>query len=262
MERIGDVLASAKKPFDVIVAFLGFNKQMEAGYRRDYPGKVHHVEFDDVMPLGWMNSRFFTVDRAFYEANEVDLDCLYNDLADDFSKAVMVSFIEQRISGDFCYSEGMVSCLHDKYFEPCIISKDSHLALFDCGAYNGEDTKNFFERYGDDLKAFVVEPDEGNMKMAKENLAAFNDRIVFVDKVVADSETTMAFRSGNGTSSGLADDVESKVASTTIDSLIIMFAFFLIALLLSFFSKNYNSCCYYCNNSCYNNYCNYYCLCI
>lgn len=219
VERIGDVLASAKKPYDIIVTFAGFNKRMEAGYRRDYPGKVHHVEFDDVVSHSWMKSCIFTVDRAFYEIHESDLDRLYNDLCDDFSRKVMISFIEQRISGDYSYSEGMVSCPHDKYFEPCIIFKDNHLVLFDCGAYNGEDTRIFFERYGDDLKAFVVEPDEGNMKMAKENLAAFNDRIVFVDKVVANSETTMAFRSGNGESSGLADDGESKVASTTIDSL-------------------------------------------
>jgi len=219
VERIGDVLASAEKPYDIIVAFYGFNKRMEASYRRDYPGKVHHVEFNDVIPCYFAKSQIYTVDRAFYEAHDGDLAHLYNNLNDDFSKAVMVSFIEQRISGDFCYSEGMVSDLHEKYFDPSIILKDNHLVLFDCGAYDGEDSKRFFERFSDDLKAFVVEPDVDNMKRTKMNLSAFQNKVVLVDKVVADSETTMAFKSGFGEGSGLTDDGGTKVGSTMIDSI-------------------------------------------
>ena len=219
VERISDVLVSTEKPYDIIVAFSFFDRSMETKYRADFPGKINHVEFDDIFPHFWMQPQIYHVERSFYEEHNPALTELYASLNDDFSRAIMVSFVEQRISGDYGYSEGMVSNVDDRYYDPTIIRKNKQLVLVDCGAYDGEDTRNFFERYQDDLFAFVLEPDPDNFRMMETKLAEYDDSVERINKVVADCETTMAFSTGGGEGSGLSDNGDTEIESISIDAI-------------------------------------------
>ena len=159
------------------------------------------------------------VSREYYEMHNRDLTEVYSQLSDDYSRSVMKSFVEQRISGNYKYSNGFISDINNEYFEQDLFRVHKDIVLIDCGAYDGVDTIRFFKKFENSVFSFVIEPDVNNINLIKENLPNYNDRIQIVNKAIWDSSTTISFSTGGGEGSGFNESGNEKVKTVCIDSL-------------------------------------------
>lgn len=218
VEALGELLKNALHAYDIIIGFSSYDVCSTDKYKRQYPDAIRNVIHYDIFPHFWMEPQIYSIDRVYYEEKNEDLTKVYHLLEDDFSKKVLISFVEQRISGDFKYAEGIVSELSERYFDSEIMPLDSNITLIDCGAFEGEDTMNFFERYNDNLFSFVIEPDKDNIEVARNNLRMYKNNVDFVERVVLDKEVSVNFLSG-GEGSGISDSNGYTVQGTSLDML-------------------------------------------
>ena len=111
-----------------------------------------------------------------------------------------------------------------QYFEEDIISLGTNEVMVDCGGFplSGEgDAGYFLNRSGKNSYVYLLEPDEGNMKIAKDRLKRKKTAIQFVLGAAWDEASELNFNSGRGANSGMAeDDSGVKVQAITIDSML------------------------------------------
>ncbi len=219
VESISQVLSEASKPYDIIVAFSTFDKRSLEPYKMKYPDSINNVEFYDIISHFWVEPQIYSVDRKFYESNDSLLTKIYDNLADELSRKVLVSFVEQRISGEFSYSDGVLSPIDERYYDTSLFNMHHNAVLIDCGAYDGEDTKEFFARFAGDTFSFVVEPDKENVKKISENLADYSNRTLIINSAVCDKKGMVSFSDGGGEGSGINENGSTKVSALTIDDL-------------------------------------------
>lgn len=219
VEPFEKVMIEAIDKYDLIVGFFDFHTSQMAKYKEMYPETINSVIYDDIFPHFWMEPQIFVVDRDYYERHDAALTELDNRLEDDHSRKVLRSFIEQRISGNYKYSEGVISPLKNEYFEPDLLKKKTGLCLVDCGGFDGEDTKRFFDSFTDDLFSFVIEPDKNNLELIRKNLKDRDGQIKIIDKAIWNEDTILSFSSGGREGSGISDSGEEKVESICLDSL-------------------------------------------
>ena len=95
-----------------------------------------------------------------------DLQCIYSELDDDYSKECLVAYINQKISFDFKYLSSVKTS--PQYFESFVPLCNDEVFV-DCGAYDGDSALSFIselnnrgiERYS---KIISFEPDPVNYK--------------------------------------------------------------------------------------------------
>ena len=221
VNNLNDVLKNSKESFDIIIGYYTYHRADLNKYMQYYPNAVNNILYWDMFPLFCMKPQIYCVDRSFYENNDDALTWLYDNLADDDSRKVLISFIEQRISGDFNYSEGVLSNIEKEYFNSDLINFDDKMTLVDCGAYDGQDTKDFFNKYNgmENIYSFVVEPDKDNLDLINKNLSDYKNCIRIINKALWNDETTLSFCSGGGEGSGLNNDGETTVESISLNKL-------------------------------------------
>ena len=221
IENIEKVLTdNPDKQFDIIVAFYVSHKTTMDFYKSKYGKSIANVIYEDIIPHFWMEPQIFTIDRSFYESHNEELTNLYNVLADDHSRKVLRSFIEQRISGNFMYSEGLLSQEENEYFEPEIFNFQSDITLIDCGAYDGEDTKRFFKIVSNNnCFSYIIEPDQNNLELIRKNLQDNSDCFIIINKAIWDSETELTFQEGGGEGSGINDNGNNTISTISVDKL-------------------------------------------
>lgn len=219
IECFEDLFRSVSEKFDIIVAFYGFELDFIERYMGKFGNHINVILYEDIFPHFWMEPCVFCVSRNFYEKYDSELTKLYEGLEDNKSKEVLLSFIEQRISGDYKYSENILSDRQNEYFAPDVIKEMKNLTLIDCGAFDGNDTKKFFDFYEGELFSYVIEPDEDNMCCIEKNLNEYVDYVMLIKKAILDVEAEFSFSSGGGEGSGLAADGDEKVLGISIDNL-------------------------------------------
>lgn len=219
VESLDDLLNISNEKFDIIVAYFDYTVDLMDKYIKQFPDVVNTIIHEDVFQHFWMEPQIFCVDRSYYEKHNDSLTLLYESLADDCSKRALISFIEQRISGDYKYSNGILSDIKNEYCEPDLIQMNAKMTLIDCGAYDGNDTKKFFAKYGEELFSFLIEPDKKNIELINRNLRGMEKSIKIVNRAIWDEETTLSFSSEGGEGSGLNDSGDTVVESISIDRL-------------------------------------------
>lgn len=146
IENINALLDNSSESYDIIVGYFVSDRDSLIKYKKLYPETVNKIIYDDIIPHFWMEPQIFCVDRSYYEQHDDSLTWLYNNLADDDSRKALLSFVEQRISGDFKYADGVLSDAAEEYFDTGLIRRYKKMTLIDCGAYDGHDTKVFFNK--------------------------------------------------------------------------------------------------------------------
>ncbi len=204
---------------DILVAHLNDHVDLTVELPKRFSNRINRVFQFDVFPHFWQGPVLSYVDRAFYETHDDELETIYNYLEDDMSKKCMISFIEQRISGDYSFSEGVLADPQNEYFEPEFIDVNERVTLIDCGAYDGRETEDFFRRYGEDSFSFVLEPDSENNEIIKKRLEKYNDRVSILNVALAEKEGTVTFVSGGGLGSGIGTNGDVKVPAISLDKL-------------------------------------------
>ena len=213
------VLKESNDSWDVFVAYSQDFLDLSKDLKNKYNERIRNVYQFDVIPHFWQGKFISHVDRSFYENNADKLEWLFDELSDQKSKDVLVSFVEQRISGDYSYSDGVLSDYHVEYFDPEIIMDLDNTTLIDCGAYDGKETLQFFEGGINNKFSFVIEPDEDSIVLIKDKLRDFEDSIIIKNAVVSDEIRDVQFESGHGVGSGISEKGNDVVGSITIDSL-------------------------------------------
>jgi FkbM family methyltransferase len=149
------------------------------------------------------------------EGSELFRGCeqTYDWLSDDKSKEVFIDYLK------LCFVASPVkpSPAYMQYFDP-VMALGSDETFVDCGAYTGDTAEIFMRnvesKYG---HYFAFEPDANNYKKADAFLSD-KPNTTLIPKGLWSCETTLNFKDGYTSSSGVSDEGESSVEVTSIDS--------------------------------------------
>ena len=146
------------------------------------------------------------------------LECLYESVADDFSRQTMAAFINTRISGDTAFLRGIDLPVEKQYF-PDFISFSQDECVVDCGAFIGDTLEAFLKNVGNAARYFAFECDPSNFKKLQSKFGG-NDNIILLPYGAADSNRIAYVDFDGGADSRVTETGKNAVSLTTIDCII------------------------------------------
>ena len=147
--------------------------------------------------------------------NAAGFEWIYNKLVDRKSKETLISYLNQRVSGDYKYAEEVFD--PDHYFSKDIIKLD-HEVFVDCGAFTGDTIQELLAR-DNPKKVYAFEPDEQNFTSLK-NKYINDSRIVCFKKGAYSKQSVLSFAANNADASKITDSGDYKIEVDSIDNLI------------------------------------------
>jgi len=151
--------------------------------------------------------------------NRVKYDWLFARLADEVSKNQLNNILNFRLSSDINYMRGFSPIEDKQYFEDFLKLNSSGSESFaDIGAYDGFTSQVFIEKCPDYNKIFLFEPDEQNIRLARENLEG-HDNIDFFQMGLSNEKTTLRLDS-KGSSSTLGESGDQTVKVDRLDAVL------------------------------------------
>ena len=147
--------------------------------------------------------------------NAAGFEWIYNKLVDRKSKETLISYLNQRVTGDYKYAEDVFD--PDHYFSKDII-KLNHEVFVDCGAFTGDTIQELIAR-DNPKKVYAFEPDEQNFTALK-NKYINDSRIVCLKKGAYSKQSVLSFAANNADASKITDSGDYKIEVDSIDNLI------------------------------------------
>jgi len=129
---------------------------------------------------------------------------IYSLLKDKVSQNQFANIINFRLSYDLTYMRGFTDKETEQYFEDFLELSQKKESFVDIGAFDGYTTKEFIIRCPKYNKVFLFEPEEQNMKIAKEKLSNFSN-IDFFQFGLSDTKEVLKF-DVSGSSSKISED--------------------------------------------------------
>lgn len=142
---------------------------------------------------------------------------IYNRFKDNVSKNTFYNLLNYKYSGDIRYLQHYEDLREEQYFEP-FLQLPIQPVFADIGAYHGETSLKFIEKYPNFKKIFIFEPEEKNIKEAKEKLASYQN-IVFVQKGCYSDIGEINFVT-DGSSSMICEEGDTKIMLDRLDNLV------------------------------------------
>jgi len=137
----------------------------------------------------------------------------YNWLNDEKSKQVFIDYLKLCLIA----TPVIPSPASMQYFDPVIDLQDNEVFV-DCGAYTGDTAEIFMRNTGNRYRYYYAfEPDESNFVSAS---AFLSDKAnaALIPKGLWSTDSSLNFKDGYTSSSGVCDDGESSVEVTSIDN--------------------------------------------
>lgn len=176
-------------------------------------GKVADIFFYDAVHSNYYSE--INLQYDFVRTHHKELEETYYKLADDLSRDIMISYLNQRISGDIRYLKPMYTA--DQYF-PDIIKLKSYEIYIDCGAYNGDSIEAFVSHMGKkEYKIIAFEPDIANFTKLLEHRYK---NLIAIQKGCFSEQTVLKFSATNDTGSLFTDSGNYEVEVDTIDNVL------------------------------------------
>ena len=135
---------------------------------------------------------------------------IYSLLKENISKNQFYNIINFRMSYDINFMRGFSPIEHLQYFEDFLNLKNDEVFI-DVGGYDGFTSEEFINRCPNYKSVHIFEPEEKNIKLAKERLRKFKN-INFYDIGLSNKKEVLKFNT-SGSSSKISEngDIEIKV---------------------------------------------------
>lgn len=153
------------------------------------------------------------------QKHEFELNNLYEILADDLSRKLMIAFINARISGN---SEALnsLNIEREKEYFPEFINFSEDEVFVDCGAYDGDTMLSFIDvTHGKYSKIFAFEPEKCNIEKMRKNISQF-ENIEIIEKGCFSNSQILYFQGEGGTTSSVSDQGNIKIEVAALDNII------------------------------------------
>lgn len=157
---------------------------------------------------------FVQATRKDFQENEAKLVRLYESLADDQSRAVMLAVTGYRLTGDPTYMKDFQVRFSEQYFEDFLDLNE--IVFVDAGGFDGDTAEEFCRRYPAYKKIFLFEPSPRNIEAAKKRLLRY-PRIEFVQLGLSDAVGRLWFNPNAGSASAVSTGGAEKIDVTTLD---------------------------------------------
>ncbi|SFG75552.1 methyltransferase, FkbM family [Lachnospiraceae bacterium C7] len=135
-ECLEDIIESQK--INLVIAHKGYEEKNIENFKCNIENVV---DYDCFAGNCEVDPNIMTFE--YIKLHDNQLTKIYNSLADNKSKEVLVAYINQKISMDYKYLKSVKS--ENQYFDNEIIKFSKNEALIDAGAYNGDTAKKFVE---------------------------------------------------------------------------------------------------------------------
>jgi len=127
----------------------------------------------------------------------------------------MLSYFNQRISGDYLYSEKYFD--PDHYFSKDIIHLNNKEIFVDCGAYTGDTIEDLLSRCMPQ-KIYAFEPDHANFKILSKKFKS-TPSIICIPKGAYEQKDELHFSGNCADSSKLCNEGETIIPVDSIDNM-------------------------------------------
>lgn len=175
----------------------------------------------DVISISLGTRDDYLMKKDFYNLYVDELDYLYNQLADDYSRDCMYAHFYGRLTGkDIPFKANKYSD-PQYFFEEFMCWKESECYV-DCGAYTGDSIEEFLikmpQKIVKNYTIYAWEPDEENFKQLKRKYEK-NKNINFLCLGAYSEETQLFFMKGDGELSALSSAGDIKINVDSIDKI-------------------------------------------
>ncbi|CAM4368051.1 hypothetical protein BAMA_14660 [Bacillus manliponensis] len=160
----------------------------------------------------------------FCKNNEIDIETnieqykwLYNTLDDDFSRQTLLHITDFRYNFDPTSLEFFSYKLHEQYFD--VFDFNEKEVFVDCGAYDGQTTKQFITLNPSYEAVHVFEPSPNQYKTTKGLLEAHSNVHVYPFATYNQS-INMIFNNDSGSASGISNEGGITVETARLDDII------------------------------------------
>lgn len=194
---------SKKNKVNLLVAFFKYTSD-----------KLEDIDFciKEILHYDFSCVSLFRYTYEYIKEHERNFENVYNLLADDKSKELMVAYVNQRVSGSFDYCSDLL--VESRYFKNGVLEFTDHEVFVDCGAYTGDSIRDFLRCSGGLIYAF--EPDAANFQ----ELEMYRPKLknaVLINKGVFSEEKTLFFEADKGKSSAIGEKGTQQIVCTTLD---------------------------------------------
>lgn len=207
-----ELLRTTTRTVHLIVAFSGYCAETLASCRH---AKVY--DFDCWGGMDRRSSLWADLDMDWVRQHERELTDVYEQLADERSREVMIAFLNQKVSMKYGYMRKTKS--EEQYFDPELIELGNREVFVDCGAYDGDTAAAFLDALHaqgkEDYKAiYSYEPDAANYaKLVARDIP----KNICRKEGVSDEEAVLSF-SSETTSSQIAKDGDLTIHVNALDN--------------------------------------------
>lgn len=217
IQSIDDIFRyNPNKQYDIIVCIDKYNAERLKTYGR----QIHDVLYYDIFYGLDQEDEISYIPYLYYRDHAKDLNWVYEQLSDTYSRQLFVAYINQRISCDFKWANGFVESAAQQYFAPDLVQLHSNDVFIDCGSFDGASTVEFL-RHVPTGGAYVFEPDKKNLPKLKANLQLYrSDKIKIFPNAIADKNYTQFFQGGKACSSRIDEHGDSKVECIALDTML------------------------------------------
>jgi FkbM family methyltransferase len=177
-----------------------------------YLSFIKYSDFDLIEPPFIMD---FAED---FKKNFSKYQTTYNLLADSKSKEIFTKVLNFKISFDYTFMEGFTNDHEGQYFDKEILPKFKNLSFVDGGGYVGDTASEVIKNYPNFKKIYLIEPISENIRIAKRDLASFENIEFFnygigktKEKLFFNEEKSFSTIYGNGTQSVEIDTLDNII---------------------------------------------------
>lgn len=155
----------------------------------------------------------------YFQKHYDKFESVYRLLTDDESRICMLAYLKGKISSDHSYLQPHLS-RGLQYFSEDFLKLSDHESYVDCGAYDGNSLRDFWEMTaGRYTHIWAFEPDPGNFQLLSSLVASKRwPEVTLIEAGTSSEKARLPFAMDHGQGSRLEENADTFVECDTIDN--------------------------------------------